>query len=92
MPEEYTRRVEDLIRVVQRVVDEVNQFLQTGEGGPKRKNILIRQQTEAMNALQLAMKRQQEVLASGQVPGRREFDVAEDQEIVDIQRKAGIKN
>ena len=92
MPEEHTRRVEDLIRIVQRTVDEVNQYLQTGENNPKRRNALMQQQTSAMNALQLAIKRQQEVLASGQLPGRRASDVAEDQEIVDIQRKAGIKN
>lgn len=92
MPEEHTRRVEDLIKIVQRTVDEVNQYLQTGEGGPERRNALMQQQTSAMDALQLAIKRQQEVLASGRLPGRRTADVAEDREIADIQRKAGIKN
>jgi hypothetical protein len=92
MPEEHTRRVEDFIKVVQRTVDEVNQYLQTGEGGPERKRVLMQQQTSAMNALQLAIKRQQEVLASGQLPGRRATDVAEDQEVLDIQRRAGIKD
>ena len=92
MPEEHTRRVEDFIKVVQKTVDEVNQYLQTGEGGFERRNALMKQQTAAMNALQQAMARQQEVLASGRLPGRRATDVAEDQEIIDIQRKAGIKN
>jgi hypothetical protein len=92
MPEEHTRRVEDFIKVVQRTVDEVNQYLQTGEGGPERKRVLMQQQTSAMNALQLAIKRQQEVLASGQLPGRRATDVAEEKEVLDIQRRAGIKD
>jgi hypothetical protein len=104
--EEQGRRVEDVIRQVTAVTQEVADYLKGGSRGmdPRyqgsRRNHLLKKQLEAMKALSDAMAGQQEVMQSGDlIPQRRATDpvrikpklsTVEDVEIAEIQRLAGI--
>ena len=103
--QQHSRRVGDLIDLVQGIIDEVNEYLRTGEGGPGRKQMLMRQQAEAMAALNKAMDMQRDLLSTmvdtGEpLPTRRATDpqrekprlrTVEDQFFADLRRRAGIE-
>ncbi len=107
----HSRRIDDLIEVVQAITQEVSDFLMGGSRGanPKERMLIKRnlgqKQAEAMDALQVAMAGQKELLdqlASGEpTPQRRATDpkrtrpnmkAVEDIEISLIRRLAGIED
>lgn len=86
--DEYSRRVDDLIDIVQQTIRDVDDFVKGRVKVPveeyqRYKNTLIRRQNDAMKAMNDAMAGQREVLSqldSGKaLPQRRASDVAEGQ-------------
>ena len=105
MPEPHeihTRRLGDLIAYVQNTVDEVNEYLRSGQNDPEQRQILMRKQASSIAALQQAMDMQKELqdqLSSGiTLPSRRVTDphrgtpklTAVEEELDIIRRRAGI--
>ena len=111
--EQYSRRVEDLIAVVQQTISDVDDFLKGRMKVPpheyqKVKRDLMSRQSAALAAMNQAIAGQQELLgkmdATGEpLPRRRASDyapgeqrerprmaTAEDREIDDIKRRAGL--
>jgi hypothetical protein len=101
----HSRRLGDLITYVQTIVDEVNDYLQSGQDDPKQKQILTKKQASAISALQQAMDMQKELMGQldrGEaLPSRRATDptrgkpnlaTVEALELDTIRRLAGIES
>ncbi len=99
----HTRRLGDLITYVQNIVDEVNDYLHSGNNDPQQKQILVGKQASAISALQQAMDMQKDILGQlergEELPSRRATDpqrgkpnltAVESQELNTIRRLAGI--
>lgn len=74
----HSRRLGDLVAYVQNVVDEVNDYLRSGQNDPRQKQALMGKQAASIKALQQAMDMQKDIMdqldRGEELPSRRATD------------------